>query len=628
MTNALARFVSEICQVQAGADSPWWFEDVLRNSLAHQPTALTGERIGILLAISPTAPDDIRATAQPQASTDTLRQILLRCDPGAEGSAALLEKLLHSDNGRDGYLGIGASLTRRSAPPRLYYGCAERPGALVTRLARLGMWPARLSRDAEHILSFLKSTGTVIGTARGLSPDGGYSIYFDAGRSSPRALLAGVEIRLGTTVTAATTKWMEAIAAAPDLTGKWGLTVSLDAAGEIDDLKAEFSLDRGPAPEALISEVLRTQAYTRAASAAAAAGLALQCQTVSCSDWNGLQRSSAYFALIAPEDRSTNTAASMHVTRMEPVRMKGRLRRACLLTLTALHRAQGAAGSWQDFDLPGVGVSDHWVTAHVAARLNAIGATFDSKTHIARAAQFLARAWNEGLGYNVRSPVDADSTAHWLLLFALVRPELAERNAKCLLRFQRDDGSFGTFRDATETSSWTLGHPEVTAVAIQALAPWMDRTENRVAIERAFAWAAAHGWATMRASFWWNLRWAGRVNWIIASRSAGRDPPPELLEAPSERLTSSSLDTGYFLHWALLTGRMSEARLAANALLETQLANGLWPTVPVLKVMPDSIEAAGGGVNPSMIFADRGYYSAALILSALCSWGRAVGEFA
>lgn len=625
MTTALARFVAEIGAPRAVADAPWWFDDVLLRSLADRPTALTGGRIGILLAVSSDAPEDIRATAQPQVSNDVLSQMLLRGDPNADGSVELLERLARN-SGSAGYLGIGASLTHIAAPARVYYGCAERSGSLAARLARLGMWPTRLSAEAEYVLSLLTAGATVIGAARGLSVATGHTLYFDAGSASPSALLGRVATRLGSTVSAAAIESVEASIGSADLAGKWGLAVSLDAAGEIRDLKAEFSLARGTAPETLVPAVRQTEAYARIARAAAAAGLVPQCQTVSYSGWRGSQRSSAYLALLTPDDQWANRS-SMHVSRTEPVKTRGRLRRACLLTLDALHAAQGAAGSWQDFDLPGVGASDHWVTAHIATRLHEIGATFDSREQIARAADFLAGEWTDGLGYNSRSPPDADSTAHWLLLFAALRPGLVEQNIKHLLRFQRDDGSFGTFRHETETSSWTLGHPEVTAVAIQALARCAERTEARDALDRAFAWAAAQGWTAMRTSFWWDLRWAGRVQWIVASRAVGREPAAELLDIPLERLVTSSLDTGYYLHWALLTGQVQDARLAANALLETQQANGLWPTKPVLKVMPDHLPMTGRGINPAMIFPDNGYYSAAVILSALYSWGRAAGEF-
>jgi len=622
VTNALARFVAEVGPRQAGADAPWWFDDVLLCSMADRPTALTGGRIGILLAVSSDAPEDIRATAQPQVPNDVLRQMLLRCDPNADSSVELLAQ----NSGSAGYLGIGASLTHIAAPARVYYGCAERPGSLAARLARLGMWPNRLSADAEHLLSLLTSGATVIGAARGLCVATGHTIYFDAGNASPSALLDHVATRLGSTVSAAAIASVEASIGSADLAGQWGLAVSLDAAGEIRDLKAEFSLARGSAPETLLPAVRRTEAHARVARAAAAAGLELQCQTVSYSGWRGSQRSSGYFALLTPDDQWANRA-SMHISRTEPVKTRGRLRRACLLTLDSLHAAQSAAGSWQDFDLPSVGASDHWVTAHIATRLHEIGATFDSRDQIARAADFLAREWTDGLGYNSRSPPDADSTAHGLLLFAVLRPELVGHNIRHLLRFQRHDGSFGTFRHEHETSSWTLGHPEVTAVAIQALARCIDRAEAGASLDRAFAWAAAQGWTAMRTSFWWNLRWASRVQWIVASHAMGREPGPELLDVPLERLVTSSLDTGYYLHWALLTGQVRDARLAANALLETQQANGLWPTKPVLKVMPDQVPMAGGGIDPAMIFADNGYYSGALILSALYSWGRAVGEF-
>lgn len=305
-----------------------------------------------------------------------------------------------------------------------------------------------------------------------------------------------------------------------------------------------------------------------------------------------------------------------------------KLERAIAGAARAIISAQKPDGSWSDFDINGIGASDQWVTAHIGLKLRQSEAGLHTDALLDSAATYLRDHWNGGLAYNAFSPADADSTAHALLFWQSLgwRP-LAEYSA-VLLEFQLDDGGFATFRPqgGESRNSWATAHPEVTAVAIQALSPTVDDRAAAQAINRALHWAErVAGWDTCSRSFWWNLDWFARLQWVKALQLSGRQIPAELASPVDERRfkITSHLDAAYLIEFCLILGRLDDADMIGRSLLETQQENGLWPTAPVLRLIPPELGDLREQSYHPITYADEGRYSGAAILHALALLARA-----
>jgi hypothetical protein len=284
--------------------------------------------------------------------------------------------------------------------------------------------------------------------------------------------------------------------------------------------------------------------------------------------------------------------------------------------------SQNPNGSWCDFCINPVGASDQWVTAYVGLKMCGLRDDYEIEGLLHSADQFIRDNWHEGLGYNSLSPPDADSTAHALLFWRALGTGVSQSHLTPLLSFQREDGGFATFRaDAIiGPNSGAVAHCEVTATAIQALS--LMKTKNMVdqSINRAFLWAVlVSDWETCIESFWWNLNWYGRLEWIKALRVANRNIPSALVPPfySKQIPITSHLDAAYYLELALVLGRISDARTVAGFFLETQLKSGLWPTVPILRTVHPNCYVPWKDALNQPTHSDNGIYSGAAIAHAL-----------
>jgi len=278
--------------------------------------------------------------------------------------------------------------------------------------------------------------------------------------------------------------------------------------------------------------------------------------------------------------------------------------------ITALLAAQAADGSFRDFAL-GIGASGPWVTAHVGARLATLPPRYrDDRVGaaIARAARYLdEHRWS----YNEHAPADADSIAHALFFLGALgerRPEAA----RLLASYQLAGGGFATFLPGTYTS-WTRAHPDVTPVAVHALAAYGDDD----AIARALP--HRHG---VRAAFWWDLDWYTTAMWVDACTALAVpfDPAPQPTAPPR-----TLLDAAYLFAIACAAGWHTLVDELADRLLAAATPAGLWPPSRVLRVTaPDAVEPwTLAGEAGGLLYADvHGVYSTAVITSVLAAWWR------
>lgn len=137
-----------------------------------------------------------------------------------------------------------------------------------------------------------------------------------------------------------------------------------------------------------------------------------------------------------------------------------------------LNAAMKSDGKWEDFPDTTPGLSDQWVTAHTGLCIldSRLSLDDDTRSSIARACTFLKanQKPDGGWGYNGMIAADTDSTAHALLLLRMAGQPAPRKAYAFLLENRLPDGSFATYRTGGG-SGWSCGHPDVTALAAQAL---------------------------------------------------------------------------------------------------------------------------------------------------------------
>jgi hypothetical protein len=326
-----------------------------------------------------------------------------------------------------------------------------------------------------------------------------------------------------------------------------------------------------------------------------------------------------------------------------PVRYSSSVRRitdtpegAVRSALNVLLTSQSEDGSWVDFDLPTVGASDAWVTAHVGFRLATLPEAWTSdslKDALEAAVQFLHAKWHHGWGYNNSAPVDADSTAHALLMLNATGKKPPATSIEALLSFQQSNGGFATystFRSSSMPQNWLISHPDVTPVVIRALAQYAADPRVAECITRAMHSMEADRLSDeMWPAFWWNLHWYTASAWVNAASSIEEPLPsfhwPELME--SNFKWTSDLDAAYLLELSTNLGRVDIAEQVAQHLLRNQLEDGSWPRVPVLRQPKPGLHQPWKAPDDETYYADvRGIYSTATILSAVANYLLMRGE--
>jgi len=292
--------------------------------------------------------------------------------------------------------------------------------------------------------------------------------------------------------------------------------------------------------------------------------------------------------------------------------------------ISGICAAQDDDGGWTDFEIAGMGASGAWVTAAVGLRLAGLPAALRSDG-VARAVErAVARIDGEPTwSYNHKTPQDADTTAHAMLLLATagrVRAGAVER----LLGFQTLDGGFSTFPPnarGADHASWSVSHLDVTPVCVRALVPHRAKPDVAAAIARAVVRRDGDRVDGRWPAFWWGLDWYTAAAWARATAELGETwtPPPR----PTGEPLRAPLDAAYLLEVAIASGWEGVAIAMADLLVEAGGAGPLWPALPVLRVAAPNIARPWElpGDQGGRLYADaRGIYSTSVIVSALARY--------
>jgi hypothetical protein len=301
--------------------------------------------------------------------------------------------------------------------------------------------------------------------------------------------------------------------------------------------------------------------------------------------------------------------------------------RACSRATSFILQGQDVDGAWRDFRLT-PGRSDAWVTAYVGSRLLRSAqknSGLELPPAIQHALRFLAEARHKsgGWGYNVGCEADADSTAQAILFFRKARYHVPLRDYATLARFQLPDGAFATYKTPRPQHGWGHGHPDVTAVVLQALAAVLP--PDHTILLRGYASLDAHlrgrhPWA----SYWWSSPLYLARELLVLHKSHPEAPRPPILP-PQVPQDANCFEIALGLEVALLRNEpFPQVSGMAQRLLTLQEADGGWRSAPILRITdPRSQSLDDAFCRNSPVAGDgRRLFTSATALAALIRYDR------
>ncbi|MDQ1733894.1 MAG: hypothetical protein QOH56_145 [Pseudonocardiales bacterium] len=310
-----------------------------------------------------------------------------------------------------------------------------------------------------------------------------------------------------------------------------------------------------------------------------------------------------------------------------------------------LRHHQSADGSWSDWDLS-PGASDSWTTAYLGCQLVAVTAPWRERTVpcTRSAAGWLKSHELEtgGWGYNPRVGADADSTALAIRLQSLEGAPIRAASWRRLREFQQPDGGFATYSADDGLGSWGASTADVSASAGYALLGANEKadaqtddhadwdTDNHADGDTGSALARTVGYLmTQRRpdglwnSFWWSSPlYATRAALALLVAVRGR------LDLTRTRHTLLGVQARNAFDGALLldclelltTGgpRCTTVASLAETLIATQLSDGSWTSVPVLRLTDRDCLRPWDRLQAGPLYADpQRLFTSATVVAAL-----------
>ena len=87
------RFLKEAGPI-CGIPDDWWFDSTLKQAAWAAPSALTGNQIGMLFALSPDRPFDVQVTVHPSSPNEAVLEGLKACDKVPGSALQALKQML------------------------------------------------------------------------------------------------------------------------------------------------------------------------------------------------------------------------------------------------------------------------------------------------------------------------------------------------------------------------------------------------------------------------------------------------------------------------------------------------------------------------------------------------------
>lgn len=622
--------------------STWWLSQLLNTSYFNEFSPLTGTELGFLVSVDTDNLSNFTISAQPGSNckSQQLVEILSKKDSEANAIANSINKLGNGDGPIRGewQIALGASIDLSSEDFRVYIGTLDptRNKHLVSALKLVGLFYSNISNLAVEIIDRIRTCGTFIGLSKRFGLDGGYLLYFAANLPLTKDVLYYVSEPSGygsiRQLLEFFSNTLDEIIIPSNNYG-WGLCI--DQNGEFVYLKLEVS----GMPKVALSVTNQFKNHSPLfKDLENHCGLKMLVRASSCTVNNRASKITCYFSFTSNPDalRLVNRQTTF-LNSIIPVEMPRDdsipsisttntrdISNGIKKALNYIISNQNRDGSWSDFNIPEMGMSTGWVTAHVGLSLAALSSSWTSliERSIQNAIKYLESRWPYVCAYNEKSPIDADTLSQVILLFKQVRGRIPRNSLGILRKFQQNDGGFSTFQldDLNLVNTWCSSHPDVTGMAVRALLSSDNTSEDSIAIEKAFEYMMNAKLENNRwESFWWNLDWYSLVTWTNACRVMKKTIPEYKWSETSSEMSNckSCLDKALLLEYSLMTGKTELSIQISNNLLRNQLANGLWTTSPILRIpRPDALP--NGNIHNYVLYPDiNGLYSAATIALAL-----------
>ena len=495
---------------------------------------------------------------------------------------------------------VGTALGK-SADIRLYVGSLDRLAAdLAADLRESGVWQVKLSNEAADLVDRLKLGAKFMGFSKRIGSRESYRLYFlpilpltddvldyVAPDNRPH-----IRLRLG--------KFLAENGPHPLISANdYGWGVAVDSHGDLLYLKLELKIG------ALRHELAGDEPIAWLQKAALDSQLQAIPYAISCGINPVSSREVVYFAFnsIAVSGKPPllpRTDLKVHrpyeINNVPAAELNQQVTAALEAGLEAVLAKQNPDGAWEDFVLPYYGKSDFWTTAHIGFRLALLPPKWRSEkvqTAIEAAGRFLQAQGKTGWGFNSRSPIDADSTAHVMLFLKAVNVELSSETIETLQSFWIPNQGFATFlQEGHWPAVWCEAHPDVTPLALHALAaftsgPDLSHYMNSLIHQDYFDNQAQQHWR----AFWWNLDWYTFAAWCRCLNALGklgtwkqkfRHYSDEHLRRHSQ--TNTWVDEALKLESLYYIGG-DDYRMADSIthIISGQTDSGLWPSGMIFK---------------------------------------------
>ena len=130
---------------------------------------------------------------------------------------------------------------------------------------------------------------------------------------------------------------------------------------------------------------------------------------------------------------------------------------------------------------------------------------------------------DSGWGYNSLVGSDADSTAYSILFLNSITRQVPEAAFAHLSQYQSPAGGFSTYRSIDMPDSWTVPHPDVTAMALLALLakPILNHNSLQTGIDYVLK--------EKTSDFHWWMHFGGSADILYGSKSILTECPQYLI---------------------------------------------------------------------------------------------------
>jgi hypothetical protein len=309
----------------------------------------------------------------------------------------------------------------------------------------------------------------------------------------------------------------------------------------------------------------------------------------------------------------------------------GDLRRAIYAGLEYILGRQTSEGYWLDWSLP-AGPSDMWTTAFVGYRLSFLGASGRGLLDKAlrKAARWLSHSMlsDGGWGYNSGVGADADSTAHSILFLSRIPGSAPPASYERLLAFQCADGGFATFRPFGDNRSWSVSHPDVSAVALLALLTRLTRSDPAIeaGIQYSLRCRTADG---VWNSFWWDSSLYATLANLRLLNSVRAVPIEPTLRSLCTTIPETPFWAALFLESLTILRALESfllCRHVVERLIRDQASNGSWISTPTLRLTRRDCFEPWNSADSGLLFADpHRVFTTAAVISALSAFANVQG---